>query len=403
VGPSGDGRALACVLGSLDLIRALGLAGIRCVTVAEPGTPQAHSRFATQVIPWTAFWSNPTGLVTELLRFAATQPEPPVLYFEHDSHLLLVARHRARLAGTLRFVLADPELIEEIVNKDRFRRLAERLDLPVPPSRCIRPADFEANEIGLRFPLIVKPLVRSDEWDAAVPEGKALAVGSLPALHAIWPRLVTLGMDLLVQEMVPGPESMIESYQCYVDAQGEVAGEFTGRKIRTLPLAFGHSTAIEITDQPDLVALGRDMMRRTGLRGVAELEFKRGPDGRLHLLEINPRFTFWHHLGAVAGVNLPAMVHADLTGTPRPKAAQARAGTRWCTPVKDFVAARQAGVGLRAWLPWALGCEAKAMLNLDDPMPAIWRLRQMLALPGAAARDKAHTRTPALAEDRSDA
>src|SRR5215470_19812901 len=40
------------------------------------------------------------------------------------------------------------------------------------------------------------------------------------------------------------------------------------------------------------------------LTGVAKPDFKRAPDGRLLLLEINPRFNLWHHLGAVAGVNL---------------------------------------------------------------------------------------------------
>jgi predicted ATP-grasp superfamily ATP-dependent carboligase len=47
-------------------------------------------------------------------------------------------------------------------------------------------------------------------------------------------------------------------------------------------------------------------------------------------LEINPRFTLWHHAGAVAGVNIPALVYADLTGTPRPATARAKAGVRRC-------------------------------------------------------------------------
>ena len=55
-----------------------------------------------------------------------------------------------------------------------------------------------------------------------------------------------------------------------------------------------------------------------GLTGVAKLDFKRDRSGKLHLFEINPRFTLWHHAAAIAGVNIPALVYADLTGAPWP-------------------------------------------------------------------------------------
>ena len=54
--------------------------------------------------------------------------------------------------------------------------------------------------------------------------------------------------------------------------------------------------------------LGRTLVQRLGLRGVAKFDFKRAADGRLFLLEVNPRFNLWHHPGALAGVNLPALV-----------------------------------------------------------------------------------------------
>lgn len=184
----------------------------------------------------------------------------------------------------------------------------------------------------------------------------------------MWPSLAAGGMDLVAQELIPGPENRIESYHVYVDRGGGIAGEFTGRKIRTYPASCGHSTALEITDAADVTELGRGLIERLDLRGVAKFDFKRGPDGRLHLLEVNPRFNLWHHLGAVAGVNLPALVYADLAGLPRPAVARPRAGTRWCS-IRDLAAARAAGIPLTTWLPWALGCEAKSAIAWDDPMP----------------------------------
>jgi predicted ATP-grasp superfamily ATP-dependent carboligase len=182
----------------------------------------------------------------------------------------------------------------------------------------------------------------------------------------------------------------MESYHAYVDERGNTVGEFVGRKIRTLPAAYGDSTALETTDAADVLALGRTLLRRLKLRGVAKLDFKRGPDGRLHLLEVNPRFNLWHHLGAVAGVNLPALVYGDLVGWPRPIGGQAQPGFRWCKPWKDAAAARAAGMSLGRWVPWALRCEAKSGVAWDDPLPLFGAVirRGMNALAHVGRRTK---------------
>jgi D-aspartate ligase len=200
---------------------------------------------------------------------------------------------------------------------------------------------------------------------------KALGVENAEELRRLWPRLRALGVGLLAQELVPGAEARIESYHCYVDQRGTIAGEFSGRKIRTQPLAYGHTTALEITDAADVARQGRAIVERLALTGVAKLDFKRDPQGNLHLLEINPRFNLWHHPGAVAGVNIPALVYADLTGNPRPPTARAKAGVRWCRVWKDLPAARAAGVPLAPWLHWVLSCEAKSALSWSDPMPVV--------------------------------
>jgi D-aspartate ligase len=219
----------------------------------------------------------------------------------------------------------------------------------------------------------VKPLTRRpDRWDPIAGGAKALQVETMGELRTLWPRLVDAGVSVLVQERVPGPEARIESYHVYVDALGRVAGEFTGRKIRTYPHVYGDSTALVITDDPGVRALGRELVERLGLRGVAKFDFKRGPDGRLHLLEVNPRFTLWSHPGAVAGVNLPELVYRDLVGLPRRAAGPARAGVRWCRVWRDRAAARDAGVSTAAWLRWVLACEAKCAMAWDDPVPVLY-------------------------------
>ncbi|WP_147448140.1 ATP-grasp domain-containing protein [Mesorhizobium sp. YM1C-6-2] len=362
-------------MGDMNLVRPLGLAGVSCAVVAPLGDPTTYSRFVRVVLPWESFSKNLDGLADRLLRFGAAQEEPPVLFFEEDSHLLFVSRYRERLGEAFRFILPEVALVEDLVDKTRFQPLAERLGLPIPASRRIRPCPGSAPvSIDLRFPVVIKPLRRRSPWDLIAGNSKAIELATEKAFRELWPRLASNEMDLLVQEMIPGPESCIESYHVYVDHQGEIAGEFTGRKIRTYPPSCGHSTALQTTDAEDVAALGRALVRKLDLHGVAKFDFKRDPDGVLHLLEVNPRFNLWHVLGARAGVNIPAIVYADLTGQSRPPSAKARPGVRWCTLPSDLFAARAIGLPMWSWLPWVIRCEVTSHINWDDPVlvQAVW-------------------------------
>jgi D-aspartate ligase len=366
-------EALALVMGDVDLVRALGLAGIRCAFFGEHDDAARYSRHVRTVLPWLEHAHREDELVTALLRFGRSQPEPPVLYPQTDPALLLVSRHRERLGEAFRFVLADAELVDQLVDKSRFQELAERHGLPVPPAdRLDWTPGGDRHLPAVSFPAVVKPAVREHEWTAAVAGGgKALRIGGPDEWAGIVPQLEDQGADVVVQELVTGPETAIESYHAYVDESGATVGAFTGRKIRTFPPHYGFSTAVEIVDIGDVAALGRDVLAQLDLRGVAKVDFKRDERGRLRLLEVNPRFTLWHHPAAVAGVNVPALVHADLTGRPRPPGRRPARHIAWCTPLTDLKAAHQAGMSPLAWLRWARTCQAMSGLSRDDPLPFI--------------------------------
>ena len=363
-------RPLACVMGDMELIRPLGLAGIRCAAVAPAGDPVRFSRFTKAVVDSASDWTQEDTLVERLVAFGRECPESPILFYETDRDSLLISRNRERLEQAFRFVIPDATLVEDLLDKARFQGLAERLSLPVPPSHHLSPTSSSPPELD--FPVMVKPLIRHYElWSPVAGDAKALRVDSAKALSALWPRFASLGLELVAQEYISGPESRVESYHVYVDHGGETVAEFTGRKIRTYPTEYGHSTALVTTSSQDVLDLGRELTAALDLRGVAKLDFKRGPDDRLHLLEVNPRFSLWHHLGALAGINIPALVYADLVTLPRPQVGRARAGVRWSRPWLDFLSARQAGVPAWRWLRWTVGSETKSLISLDDPLPLL--------------------------------
>lgn len=385
--------AYACVIGGMDLVRPLGRAGIPTVVVSRTGFPQSYSRFNRRTINLADIREHPEELVRDLIAFGSVESERPVLMVDQDEYLLVVSRYRDQLEPYFRFILADPTLIEDLVDKERFRMLADRLGLPVPTSQRLNPSGMSPSEVTISFPLIIKPLTRRDRnvpWAQIAGEAKAIQVDTRAELEAIWPRLVAPGTDLLAQALIPGPESRIETYHVYRDAHGQIAGEFTGREVRTFPRRFGHSTAVETTDASDVRALGRELVGRLDLLGVAKFDFKRGPDRKLHLLEINPRLSFWNHPGAVAGVHLAELVYRDLTDARVRPTRAASAGVRWCDVVPDLFAARAIGMPFRSWLRWVLRAETRAEVAPDDPFPfllgTVWRqrtgiLRRLLGRP----------------------
>ena len=389
-------------MGDMDLVRPLGLAGVDCVVAVPEGAAARFSRFTKTALEWTSPWERPTELLDTLQKFGQTQTERPVLFFENDGELLFVSRNRNELGRYFRFTLPDESLIEDLVDKARFQRLAERLSLPVPPSCRLsvdEQHDFAA--LKLRYPLVVKPLTRRPEtWKTIAPSGKAIRVESPDALANLWPRIVVSGVHVLAQELIPGDETAIESYHVYVDRYGEIRGEFTGKKIRTHPVEFGDSTALETTNAHDVMRIGRELVKQLNLCGVAKFDFKRAPDGALYLLEVNPRFNLWHHLGAAAGVNLPALVFFDLTSASKQSVQRdAVAGKTWCRMWQDALAAKNSSVSMRRWFTWALRCDAKRLLSWDDPMPfvrgGLWKLQEKFMRTSKRNRSRVDVHLPA--------
>lgn len=362
---------MACVLGDMDIVRPLAMAGIRSWVAASSERPPRYSRFVEGVIERADPWREPEELVARLLSFAQTQPTAPVLFYEDDGYLAVISRFRRRLAEHFRFVIPDADLVEDLMDKARFLDLAAKLDLPVPASRHLVP-ETDDLELDLDFPVIIKPLTRDDRnegWVTIGGSAKAIRVDTPEDFRRHIPYLRNAGIPLLAQSLVPGPETAVESYHVYAEQGGNVVAEFTGKKIRTLPSEFGYSTALTTTDAPDVLELGREIVGRLRLSGVAKLDLKRDRDGKLYLLEVNPRFTLWNHLGARAGVNLPELVYRDLVGMERDQVRHASAGVTWCDVPKDLRAAVAASIPLMTWARWVASSDIKTDFAWDDPVP----------------------------------
>ncbi len=392
-------KPLACVIGDLSLVRALGRVGVPvAVATTRPEDDTARSRYCVARVDLPSLVDAPEQALDALMAFARQCPTPPPLFYQGDHDLLLVSRERDVLAGYFGLLLPDAELVEDLVDKLRFAELARARELPVPRTLLLRRGESldEAARWNL-FPCVLKPATRV-RWAASliyqqrgIVDGKALKIESRKELDAILPALADEPSDFVLQDAILGGEERVVSYHAYVRLGGEVVAEFTGRKVRTSPRLYGQSSCIEITADEELIRAGRAVIERLDFSGVIKLDFKRDArDERLYLLEANPRFNLWHHPGALAGVNLPYLVYRDLIGLKaRRRRFKVRPGVRWMSARRDLRAASEylaAGELSRARWAWErLRVDIDEDFTWRDPGPAVvsaWRsLKRRVHLP----------------------
>lgn len=373
-------RPLACVVGDLSLVRALGRGGIPvAVAPREPDSPIRLSRYCAAVVNTPSWVDDPGSALAAIIDWARQQPAAPVLFYQGDHDLLAASHGRDLLAPHLRCILPPPELVDDLVDKIRFAALAELRSLPVPMTRTVRRGTDPAGDLRTwpRFPCVLKPTTRSPRFAHLARHQKAIRVENRDELMGLVSLIESYESDFILQEAIEGGEERIESYHAYVRPGGQVMGEFTGQKLRTAPRRYGFSTYVEITDNEEVRRMGRSILETLGFSGVAKIDFKRDArSGRLYLLEINPRFNLWHHPGAAAGVSLPALVYRDCVepGSARP-AGPARPGVRWVSlrddvrVVKEYRAAGELSVA--RWLAQMATVTINESLLFRDPLPGL--------------------------------
>ena len=297
---------------------------------------------------------------------------------------LAVSRGRTALEPYFQFLMPPPDMIEALVDKGRFADLARERTIPVPrtlDSSNLRGAEDVLAE--LRLPVVLKPTVHIG-WrtsSAVMKMGgkpRKMVRADTPAeLSELFTLIRESGFPFLVQEYVPGGDDEIYSFHTYFDENHDALGHYVGRKIRTYPRDAGVSTYLELVNEPALVELGTRVLKSLDFVGIVKIDFKRDPrTGKFYVLELNPRFNLWNHLGAACGVNLMLLAHHCLNGARRPPEHAYRTGVRWLSFENDFLAfLREYGPdGDLSWLGYVsslLGPKIYEEFAWDDPLPSL--------------------------------
>lgn len=384
-------RALppAVVLGgnanAISVARSLGRRGVEVTVYGDQHGHVRHSRSCTTYVDV----GGGPGVADRWLRHLLERPKEAVLLPCDDEALTLIARNRADLtrAGYIPFE-ADDGVVLAMLDKARTYRVAASAGIPAPwtiPLVDTEAVERAIEEIG--FPSALKP-ASSHAFARVYRNRKAFVVDSASELRRRWIETTERGLAMVATEIIPGRDDRLCSYYAYIDENGRALVEFTKRKVRQSPSGFGLGS-FEVTDHaPDVRDAGARFFAAAGIRGLANVEFKRDPrDGMLRLIECNHRFTASNELVRVAGIDLAWLAYARLTGAPLPPLDRYRDDVTLWNPLRDLrgiaIAMRRGEARVGDWLPGLLRRHVLPVFRWDDPGPTIAYHASMLTrIPG---------------------
>lgn len=357
---------------ALSVARNLGRRGVKVYAINHPDEHIRYSRYA-QWLPLPPE-KGERGWEEFLLGEASDHLSGAVLLTCSDGGIQILARHREALSARFRLDECNPAAQLCMLDKLCTYRTAVAAGVPTP--RFWTPSsrrEVEGLLPELSFPLMVKPRL-SHTYEAKFHRKYALT-RTPEQLLAAFDEVEQAGIEAMLVEMIEGPDDRSCSYYTYLDEQGEPLFDFTKRLFRRFPTNMG-GACYHITDwNPEVKELSLKLLRQAGVRGLANVEFKRDRAGELKLIECNARFTAADCLVAESGYDLAWFVYCRINASQPPAFNGYRVGLRLWDPLPDFRAYRElrrrGELTLWRWLASLAHPKIFSFFRWYDPLPSV--------------------------------
>ena len=265
--------------------------------------------------------THPEAWERFMIELAGKLGRKPVLISSADQFVTAIADHAAALEPHFIFRAASMVVQGLLATKKRQYEIADQHGLPVPKTKLVHSLE-EVREFGREshFPCLLKPIhfrdwEREGELQNPLYGKKIAVVHTADELEATYCQVEQFTPDLIAQEIIEGPDDAKLVYlSCYGRGSRRL-GSCIVRELRTEPMNFGSASLVEPIEDPETDALCDHFLRSVGYEGLCELEVKRDVrDGRVMLIEANPRYSITSDAAPYAGVDLGWLHYLDLIG-----------------------------------------------------------------------------------------
>lgn len=374
----------------LAVIRALGRRRVGVVGIDHKRDIACYSRYAK-----TLRCPHPVEQESRFIEWLADTFDGysrlPV-FLTGDDFLYAFSKNRGFLSKFFVFNLPDMSMLNRIADKYSQYQMALDAGVEAPGTWLVEKlSDLE--ELAPQFqrwPLFIKGR-EVNAWRAYFGgKTKGFSVRSYDELREKLTPALLHGVPVIIQEVIKGPDTNHYKYCAYVSKDGDTLAEFCLRKIRQNPIRFGIGAVVESVRDDRLLEQGRRFFSGIGYRGVGSAEFKYDQDdGRLKLIELNPRYWQQNGLTERCGINFAYINYQDLLGeAPVPRGPDYQPGIKWVNIYMDidsFLSYRKAGeLTFGQWRQSLRGPKMFSDYAKDDILPLFWEIRfglKLLKLP----------------------
>jgi predicted ATP-grasp superfamily ATP-dependent carboligase len=312
-----DGHSAA----ALSVTRSAGRAGHWVAVGAQSGifAPAKLSRYCRSGFDYPVSTDAPAAFVDFIHEFARTNAIDLIIPVT-DWTLGPLSAQRDRFASVCRIAMPSHAAVEFASDKHRTIKLAKSLGIDVPRTQIVESLDNLSQWLQgkeTRFPVVVKDRF-SVRWtpQQAVLGTVAYAYSAAELESEVAKRLRAAG-DVMIQEFVSG---IGIGFSCFV-VGGQEFLPFEWQRIREVdPRGSASSARKSIALEPHIVSSGTRLIKEMGFEGIAMVEYKKTPDGRMVLMEINGRP--WGSIGLpiACGIDYPRyLIQWCLQGTLPPQ------------------------------------------------------------------------------------
>ncbi|MBF0779310.1 D-alanine--D-alanine ligase [Streptococcus cuniculi] len=299
----------------LSIIRCLGREGVDVVACDYDFKDSygAKSTYIREFLQVANFNENEQQTLSDLMEYGKHQAEKPVLLPSHDKYVEFIDRYYDELEEY--YLISQAKgLNSQLLDKWVLHDIAHQHGVRVPAT--IHSQDeqlFErvVNELG--FPCIIKPF--DTVIFTKIFRNKVFICHNEDELKIGIQKAKENDIDVFVQEIIPGFDDCMLTYDFHIDRTGKTSHYMTAQKQRQWPINFGASVFTIQKYNQKLVDISKPFLEAIGYRGFGEIEFKQhDKTGEIYLIEINARTTNFNHMIYKVGLNMPYIAYLDLTG-----------------------------------------------------------------------------------------
>jgi len=186
------------------------------------------------------------------------------------------------------------------------------------------------------------------------------------------------GLQVMMQEYVPGPADRHYFIDGFVDKNGSVKACFARQRQRMFPLDFGDSsyvTTVTVEQAKGAIDSLKRLLPSLNYRGIFSAEFKRDErDDVFRLIEVNTRPWTYIEFDARHGMNMAAMAYEDALGRDVPETEEYDIGASMVYQPNDMRACwsliRRGDLGVGSAIASWFRAQS-ALFTFKDPMPFI--------------------------------